>query len=134
MNTPYAVKKKVMKKGKEVTETVYERKSDKKKDFMKNFGMNSEKDFALRVSKDKTWSKCIDKPLPSRYSWIWFNFLDIWRTCERDFNGNVVLTPRVILDYCECFKVSFSVFEKHLLFRIKLWAEDEIYSLKEKDK
>lgn len=134
MNTPYSKKKKVMEKGKEVTKTEYVRNSDKKKDFMEKFGLKTETDFARRVEKDKNWSQFIDMELPSRYSWIWFNFLDIWRTCERDFNGNVVLTPRVILDYCECFKVSFSVVEKHLLFRIKLWAEDEIYSLKEKDK
>ena len=134
MNTPYAVKKKVMKKKKETTETEWVRNSDKKKKFMDGFDIKTEADFVKRVGMDKNWSRFIAPELPSRFVWIWLKFLDIWRTCGHDFNGGVVLTPRTLLDYCECFCVTLSVFEKHLIFRMKSWAEDEIYSLREKDK
>ena len=134
MNTPYSVKKEVMRKGKKTTETKYERNSDKKKKFMEGFGLKTESDFAKKVSLDKNWSRFVSPTLPSRFLWIWLHFLDIWRTCEHDFNGNIVLTPRVLLDYCECFKVTLTVFERHLIFRMKSWAEDEIYALKEKDR
>ena len=134
MNSPYSVKKKVMKKGKETTETEYVRNSDKKKKFMDGFKIKTEAEFAARVGMDKNWSKFIAPALPSRFHWIWLHFLDIWRTCEHDFNGNIVLTPRVLMDYCECFKVTLTVYEKHMVFRMKSWAEDEMYALKEKDK
>lgn len=132
MNTPYSVKRKVMKNGKEETKNEYVRNSDRKKKFMEGFGMKTEKEFADRVSMDKSWSKFIQPELPHRFIWIWLKFIDIWRTCAHDFNGNVILTPRVIMDYCECFKVTLTVFEKHLIFRMKVWAEDEIYNLREK--
>jgi len=132
MNTPYSVKKTVMKKGKQETETEWVRNADKKKDFIEKFGEEKFKSVALKDP--KKWGKFVTPELPKRFEWIWLTFLDIWRTCSRDFNGNVVLTPRTILDYAECFSLTLTVFEKHLIFRIKSWAEDTIYSLKEKDK
>lgn len=134
MNTPYSVKKKVKKNGKENTETEYERHSDKKKKFMDSHKITTEAEFAEKVRGFGNWEDFIVPPFPKRFQWIWLTFLDIWRTCEHDFNGNIVLTPRVLLDYCECFMVSLSVYEKHMIFRIKSWAEDEIYALKEKHK
>lgn len=131
MNTPYSVKKTVMKKGKKETETEWVRNSDKKRDFIEKFG---EEKFKVVALKDpEKWGKFVIPDLPPKFNWIWLNFLDIWRTCEHDFNGNVILTPRVLIDYCECFNVTLTVFEKHLIFRIKAWAQDTIYSLKEKD-
>lgn len=134
MNTPYPVKKEVLKNKKKTTETVYERNSDKKKKFMESHRITTEEKFAEKVREFGNWVDFIDPPFPSRFQWIWLHFLDIWRTCEHDFNGNIVLTPRVLLDYCECFKVSLTVQEKHLIFRMKSWAEDEIYLLKNKNK
>lgn len=132
MNTPYSVKKTVMKKGKQETETEWVRNADKKKDFIEKFGEEKFKSVALKDP--EKWGKFVTPELPKRFEWIWLTFLDIWRTCSRDFNGNIVLTPRTILDYAECFNLTLTVFEKHLIFRIKSWAEDTIYSLKEKDK
>lgn len=131
MNTPYSVKKPVMKKGKQETKTEWVRNSDKKKDFIEKFGEQKFHQVALK-DPDK-WGKFEEPEFPKRFQWIWFQFLNIWKTCEHDFNGNVIFTPRVILDYCECFCVTLTVNEKHLLFRMKTWAEDVIYSLKEKD-
>lgn len=134
MNTPYPVKKEVLKNKKKTTETVYERNSDKKKKFMESHRITTEEEFAEKVREFGNWVDFIDPPFPRRFQWIWLHFLDIWRTCEHDFNGNIVLTPRVLIDYCECFKVSLTVQEKHLIFRMKSWAEDEIYLLKNKNK
>ena len=131
MNTPYSVKKKVFKKGKESTETEYVRNADKKKDFISKFGKEKFEQVALKDP--EVWGKLKEPPFPKEYSWIWFQFLDIWRTCGRDFAGNVILTPRQLMDYCECFKVTLTVFERHLIFRMKTWAEETIYSLKEKE-
>ncbi len=134
MNTPYSVDKKVLKDKKETTKTEWVCNADKKKKFMKDFKLKTEEEFIKKIMNDKTMMKLCDMELPQRFTWIWFQFLDMWRTCQRDFNGNVILTPRQIIDYAECFKVSFSVYEKHLIFRMKAWAEDTIYSLREKDK
>ncbi len=134
MNSPYPTEKKIMKKGKEISKTEWVRNSDKKKKFMDSFGMKTEADFVSRIGGDKNWSKFVEPSFPPRFAWLWLTFLDIWRTCQRDFNGNVVLTPRVLTDYCECFLVSLTVQEKHLIFKIKSWAEDEAYALKEKAK
>ena len=134
MNTPYSVDKKVMKKGKETTSTEWVCNADKKKKFMKGFNLKTEEEFIKKIMNDPNMMKLVDIEIPQRFTWIWFQFLDIWRTCQRDFNGNVILTPRQILDYAECFKVNFSTYEKHLIFRMKTWAEDTIYSLREKDK
>ena len=133
MNSPYPVTKKILKKGKEVSETEYVRNADKKKKFMESFHLKTEDDFIRKVSMDKNWKKFIAPEFPKRYSWLWFTFLDLWRTCGHDFNGNVILTPGTLMDYCRCFLVNLSVYEKHLVFRMKGWAEDEIYSLKKKD-
>lgn len=131
MNTPYSVKKEVMVKKKKQTKTEWVRNADKKRDFIAKFG---EEKFKVVAKKDpEVWGKLVDPEFPQKYRWIWLVFLDIWRTSERDFNGNVVLTPRVITDYCECFKTSLTVQERHLIFRIKSWAEEEIYNLKKKD-
>lgn len=132
MNTPYSVKKEVIKKGKKSSKTEWVRNSEKKKDFIEKFG---EEKFRQAAVKDpERWGKLVEPDFPQGFRWIWLTFLDIWRTCEHDFNGNTVLTPRVLTDYCECFKVSLTVQEKHLIFRIKNWANDEIYLLREKDK
>lgn len=131
MNTPYSVRKEVYKKGKKTEKTEWVRNSDKKKDFIEKFGEKRFKDVSRT---DERLAKLVSPPLPPRFQWIWLHFLDIWRTCSHDFNGNVIFTPRTLIDYCECFRVFFSVQEKHLLFRIKVWAEDEMYQLKEKNK
>lgn len=130
MNTPYPVKKDVVKKGKKTTETKYVRNMDKRKDFIAKF---DEKRFKSAAEKDpERWGRLADVPIPDRYRWLWWTFLEIWRTCQRDFAGNVVLTPRVLMDYCECFRTSLTVREKRLVFQMKSWAEDEAYKLKEK--
>lgn len=134
MNTRYSVKKKVKKAGKEITETEWRCNSDKKREYMTTYHLKTDKEFADKVKGYENWSKFISPPLPSRFQWIWLHFLDIWRTCSRDFNGNVIMTPRTLIDYCECFKVFFTVQEKHLLFRIKNWAEDAMYQVREKNK
>ena len=132
MNTPYSVVKKKLQKGKESTTTEWRSNSDRKKEYMETYHLKTEAEYAERTRNFENWSRFIEPSFPSRFQWIWFQFLDIWRTCSRDFNGNVVFTPRVLIDYCECFKVSLTVYEKRLLFRIKTWAEDEIYKLREK--
>lgn len=132
MNTPYSVKKEIFDKGKKVSKTEWVRNADKKKDFVEKFGEAKFKEVAKKDP--KRWGKLVEPYFPIRYRWLWFTFLDIWRTCSRDFNGNVVLTPRVLIDYCKCFKISLTVSERHLIFRIKSWAEETIYSLRDKDK
>lgn len=132
MNTPYSVKKEVCKKGKKQTETEWKRNADIKKDFVNKFGI--ERFNKVAIDDKERWGKMIEPEFPERFKYIWLTFLDIWRTCEHDFNGNTVLTPRVLIDYCECFKVTLTVRERHLIFRMKTWADDTIYQLKEKDK
>lgn len=131
MNSPYPVRKETVKKGRKSTKTEWVRNADKKEDFIGKFG---EEKFRQAAAKDpERWGKLVEPEFPRRFRWIWLTFLDIWRTCEHDFNGNTVLTPRVLTDYCECFKASLTVQEKRLIFRMKMWAADEISSLREKD-
>lgn len=131
MNTPYSVKKPTVKKNGEKSErTEWVCNSDKVKDFIAKFG----KERFDTVSKtDENWKKFVPPEFPTRFTWIWYKFLDIWRTCGHDFNGNIILTPRVLMDYCECFMISLTVEEKRLIFRMKAWAEDTIYKLRKKD-
>lgn len=127
MNTPYSVKREVTKNGKKSIETEWVKNSDKKTDFISKFG---EEKFEKAAKLDEKWAKFVTPDLPTRFNWIWLVFLDIWRTCARDFNGNVILTPKVITEYTECFLINLSVYEKHLIFRLKAWAEDTIYELR----
>lgn len=132
MNVPYSVSKKTLKKGKETSETEWVKNSDIKKDFIEKFGIEK---FNQAVKNDpKRWGKFIEPEFPKNYRWLWFVFLDIWSLCDYDMNGNKILTPRVLCDYCECFKISLTIQEKRIIFKMKTWANDEIYSLREKDK
>ena len=106
------------------------RNRDKREDFIKAHG---EDDFE-RISKlDPKWKQLENLTLPIKFSWIWSQFIQIWGTCEHDFNGNVIFTPRAVLDYCECFKVSMTVYERRLLFRMKSWACDEKSKVDDKE-
>lgn len=116
--------------GKAKTKTEYVRKRDKREKFIEQFGMEK---FDSISKIDKSWSQLLDMDVPKRFAWIWAQFLRLWGTCEHDFGGNTVMTPRSILDYCECFKVSLSVYERQLCFRMRMWAQEEINKLNKEE-
>ena len=53
---------------------------------------------------------------------------------DRDMMGNVVINPRTLMDYLECFKVNMTVYEKHMIFRMKSWALSAISELEKSEK
>lgn len=71
---------------------------------------------------DKKFAKLEYLELPKCYKWIWEQFYAIWSSAEHDMSGNVVITPRTILDYEECFGISFTVAERKLIFRMKSYT------------
>lgn len=81
---------------------------------------------------DEKYEKLRDIPIPTEYSWIWEHFLNIWRGCEYDFNGNPKFTFQTLNDYVECMKVPLSVEDKKELLKIKAWAMNAISELEEK--
>lgn len=93
--------------------------------------MGKEK-FEKLAETSKRFAKLKDLPFPVRYSWIWGHFLAIWGNCETDVMGNRIITFRTINDYVECMKVPLSVIDKRILFKIKLWANEQIREMKEK--
>lgn len=126
----YAVRKEVIIKGKKTTKTTYVRNRDKRDKFISQFG---KKKFDEISKNDGEWNRLRELELPKRFNWIWLQFLQVWGTCGHDFSGNVIFTTRTILDYCECFKVTFSVYERKLLFRMHAWAREEISNLEKKE-
>lgn len=71
---------------------------------------------------DEYWASLKDLPLPSQFEYIFRKFMDIRESCQYDFSGNIIFTPRQILDYEECFGLSFSYYERTLLMKMKTWA------------
>lgn len=80
---------------------------------------------------DENWNKLKDIPVPIKYEWIWEHFLTLWRYCQRDFNGNVIMTFRELNDYVQCMKVPLSVEDKKEILKIKQWAVNVISDLEE---
>lgn len=115
------------KQNKKVTKKKRKTKAEERTAFISKYGEDA---FNKVASVDNKWKKLKDIPIPDGYSWIWDNFLQIWRFCEVDFNGNIIFTPRVILDYEQCFGVSFSILERQLLMKMKSWANEIIYEIK----
>jgi hypothetical protein len=116
---------------KKVTKKKFTSNYEKRTDFIKKMG---EEAFEKVSSVDKKWKKLRDIPIPDGYAWIWNVFLQIWMMCERDFNGNIIFTPRTILDYEQCFGVNLSILDRHLLVKMKDWASEIVYELKNPDK
>ena len=81
----------------------------------------------------KKWNKLKDIPIPEGYGWIWEVFLQMWKMCERDFNGNIIFTPRTILDYEQCFGVTLNIIDRRLLIKMKDWANEIVFDLKHPD-
>lgn len=81
---------------------------------------------------DKKYEKLQDIPIPSQYRWIWKHFLNIWYECEHDFNGNIIFNYRTINDYVECMQVPLNVLDKKLLLKMKHWANEVVYDLRDK--
>lgn len=82
---------------------------------------------------DERYKKLENIPLPDGYSWLWSVFLDIWRNCERDMAGNVVLTTRSLIDYENCFEVDLGIYNKRLLIKMKNWAQEAIYKVESEE-
>lgn len=91
-----------------------------------------ERKFLQAVEKDPSWEKLLDIPCPPEYEWIYYHFLELWRFCEHDMNGNAILTFRTLNDYVECMKVPFTVEEKRLILKMKEWAQATIEDVREK--
>lgn len=123
-------KKRIGKDRKEENYTEYVRNIDKRNDFIKKYG---QKKFDEICKVDKHWAELTDIPLPNRFKWLWDKFITLWQISDIDLNGNIIFTPRTVLDYCELFKVTFSHTEILLMFRMKNWASGTIYELKHKE-
>jgi len=71
---------------------------------------------------DKKYEELDDIEIPEGYKWLFRHFLEIWRGCEYDLNGNSIFTYRSITDYSECMHVNFSIEEKRIFMYFKLMA------------
>lgn len=76
--------------------------------------------------KDKKWNELKDIEIPHEYLWIWGHFIAIWQQCLFDFNGNRQFDYRTVMDYAECMKVPLTVKDKRIIFRMKVWAFEQI--------
>jgi hypothetical protein len=121
------VKKDGIKEKKSVTKRHFE----EREKFIKQMGKDK---FDSLAETSEKFARLKDLPFPTRYSWIWGHFLAIWGQCETDMMGNRIFTYGTINDYVECMKVPLSVFDKRILLKMKLWANEQIYEMKEKDK
>ena len=93
-----------------------------------------ERKFNELCEKDKKWNKLKDIPIPARYRWVWEHFIAIWQQCEIDFYGRRVLTYGTVNDYVKCMKVPLSVVDKRLIFKMKVWAFQQIEDMEQKEK
>lgn len=117
-------------KGKKTTDYEYRRNIDKRIKFVETQGQEA---FDRVAAIDENYAKLKDLPCPSECLWIWEHFMNIWNECERDFNGNVILTYGTILDYMECMAVPLNVAERTMVMKMKHWAVSEIAQLKDKE-
>lgn len=118
------------KKTKKESKPVFTCNRDIRDDFIKKFG---KKEFERVCLEDERMNKLQDIPVPTEYSWLFEQFINIWYNTERDFNGNVIFTPRTILDYEQFIGISFSYKERKLLLSMKTWAQTAIVEV-ERDK
>lgn len=129
---PHPVKHSVLnpttKKKEEKTE--WKTNVDKREDFIKKFGI---KKFNEVCKVDPKWAELQDIPIPNGFNWLWYHFLQIWRHCESDLNGNKIFTPRQITDYCECFSVEMTARERRQIMMFEEWAEITISKLHKDD-
>lgn len=128
LNQQYAVKKTETnpKTKKTETKTVYTRNIDKREDFIKKFKQSAFEDICKT---DIKWAKLKTIPIPSGCEWIFSHFLEIWYLCDVDFGGNKIFRPKDIIEYCECFGITMSYYERRLLLKMKSWAMSEIFKL-----
>ena len=114
-----------------MSKTHYRTKAEERTDFIKKFG----EDAFNQVSRvDDKWKKLKELPIPDGFAWLWGVFLQIWKMCERDFNGNIIFTARSVLDYEQCFGVTLSISDRQYLFKMKDWACETVYELKNSKK
>ena len=99
---------------------------EKRDKFIKSFG---DKEFRKICLQDDSYAKLQDIPFPPGWTWLFNHFYSMWRHCECDFNGNRIFTPKVITDYCECFKVKLTVREKREVMMMHEWASMAIAEL-----
>lgn len=102
---------------------------DKRVDFVKKFGQEK---FDKICTEDKTWANLKDIPVPNLFKWLFSQFLSIRQSCEYDFNGNIIFTPRTIIDYSECLGIEFSYREKQTLLAMNIWAEEKVREVRKK--
>ena len=128
MYHPHSVKKTTIGKGgKKSTKVDYGvRNSLDRDNFIKRFGKER---FEKLCETDSHYKKYALPKFPDGTSWIWGQFLYIWKNCEHDFNGNTIFTFNAINEYEKCMKTSLSVYEKKMLLKIKEWACESIYEL-----
>ena len=119
-----------MVKGKKQSEREIVRNRDKRDKFIKAHG---EAEFERISAVDGGWARMKDLPCPVGFLWLWEHFMNIWNECERDFNGNVVLTYRSILDYAECMGVPLNAAERATIMKMKHWALAEISELNKEE-
>ena len=99
---------------------------DERDDFIRKFG----KDRFLEVCKiDPKFDRLQDIPVPEDCLWLWSHFLTLFYSCAIDMNGNRILRPVDILDYCECFGINMTYRERRLMLSMKHWACSVIYQL-----
>lgn len=111
------------------TKTKYVRNIDRREDFIRKF---KQKAFDKICEEDESWAKLKTIPIPNGYIWLFNHFLEIWYMCDVDFGGNRIFQTKDILNYCKCFGVNISYYERYLLVKMKGWAMSEISQLDKK--
>lgn len=105
------------------TRTEYVCNAQKRDGFIRKFG---KAEFDRVSAADEEWGRLRDIPFPKGTNWLFDHFYRIWTGCAADFSGSKILTPRQILDYCECFGVRLTYRERGLIMRMRHWAFEAI--------
>lgn len=128
LRTRYEKKRPVVdKKGVKKEKSVYTCKLDKREDFIKKFG---QAEFDRICLTDKHWEELKDIPIPKGFNWLFGQFIAIRNYCVYDFNGNIIFTPRQILDYSECLGIEFTFRERQTLLAMNSWAEEIVSKIR----
>jgi len=123
---PYTKKTTVKKNGKDSVERNKRTHNEDRKDMIKRFGKDR---FEKLVQTDSHYKMYREPEIPVGFRWLFARFMDIRNNCEYDFNGNVIFTCRTILDYEECMGVTFSLFERRIILKMRDWSNSVVYEL-----
>jgi len=64
-------------------------------------------------------------PPPECFAWLFGQFIDLYNASDS------IITPATVESFQGIYQFRFTIYEVHLIFRMKNWAEDEKQKLLE---